>query len=1198
MRLKALELHGFKSFADPIRLEFPGRITAIVGPNGSGKSNIAEAIRWALGEQSMSTLRVRRGEDLIFAGSDQRPRSGMSEVTLIFDNSDGELPLEFAEVALTRRAYRDGEGEYLLNGNRVRLRDIQELLGSTPLARRTYAVIGQGMVDEVLRMRPEERRAMFEEAAGIALYRMKREEALRRLEATRQNLTRARDLLAELTPRLNSLRRQAERAQQYEALRSQLKAQWRRWAARRMVQLRRSLEIARAALAEAESAWVQHQAQQAAVEQHAAMVREEIRRRRAQLSEIEARWEKLREEAASARRQWDAAEEALQALARRKQARREQIEAVRARQVALEAMRGTLGAEREALEIRIRELRAQREAAEARYGERRARYEELRRQAEELQRAIHELEEEASRIARYRSALQSLQQELEEAASKRRALWERRARERADRQQEWERLQAERQALQGTLEALAQQRARVRRQLEEAEAELARAREALAQARAQEDYLRAYAETLARRPEGVEGLEEDLQRVLSAGIPGVIGRLVDWVELEPGWEAAAIVLLGPLLQALVVRDLRAVEQVRPLVRHGLPVVVLEALRFERPLPRHRRVGIPLPRTDRRPGWKALPFVRPAASILRARAPRLHAWLAQRLENIWLAETWEQAMAVWGQLPRSAQVLTQEGGWVSGEGVLWIGRFVAPEVIWLAREQAWRSLPDQIEAARRASRQAEEALRASQSRWAQQREQLVSLEASYQAAEARRGEIERRLGELEETLKELSQSLQALEREEAEAENRRAQIERELQEIARRAQELAEKHHELEEARSRVEQEMVALRLEEAAEELARMRSEERWLEERFRQLVEMIAQNEEALRALETEWTTRSEEEDDEERAALEVERERWRTLHQELAARLQELETQRAQAMTALLAAESAFEEVWKQAEVLRESGKALEERLHSARVEVVRQEGELLAFQRALQEEWRHLDEGEIDWEKLGSEAIDEEEPLEVLEAEVESLRRSLRRLGPIHPEAAAEYAELQERHAFLTTQIADLEAAAASLQQTIEALDQQMHQAFMETFRKVGRAFKETFSALFGGGNARLVLTEAERWDQAGVEIFVRVPGKRTQSLTMLSGGEKALTAIALIFALLQVRPSPFVILDEADAALDEANIGRFREMLRRLAERTQFILITHNRGTVEVADVLYGVTLRPDGSSQVLSLRLEEAERMIA
>ncbi|MER3401592.1 MAG: chromosome segregation protein SMC, partial [Thermoflexus sp.] len=238
MRLKAIELHGFKSFADPTRLEFPGPITAIVGPNGSGKSNIAEAIRWALGEQSLSTLRARRGEDLIFAGSDQRPRAGMAEVTLIFDNAEGWLPIDFVEVALTRRVYRDGEGEYLLNGNRVRLRDVQELLGATPLARRTYTVIGQGLVDEVLRLRPEERRALFEEAAGIALYRLKREEALRRLEATQQNLSRVRDLLAEMTPRLHSLRRQAERARQHEEILARLRERWRRWAALRLARLR------------------------------------------------------------------------------------------------------------------------------------------------------------------------------------------------------------------------------------------------------------------------------------------------------------------------------------------------------------------------------------------------------------------------------------------------------------------------------------------------------------------------------------------------------------------------------------------------------------------------------------------------------------------------------------------------------------------------------------------------------------------------------------------------------------------------------------------------------------------------------------------------------------------------------------------------------------------------------------------------
>ncbi len=1193
MRLKAIELHGFKSFADPTRLEFPGPVTAIVGPNGSGKSNIAEAIRWVLGEQSLSTLRVRRGEDLIFAGSDQRPRAGMAEVTLIFDNTDGELPLEFAEIALTRRVYRDGEGEYLLNGNRVRLRDIQELLGSTPLARRTYAVIGQGVVDEVLRMRPEERRALFEEAAGIALYRMKREEALRRLEATRQNLARIRDLLAEITPRMNSLRRQAERARQYEALRSELKAQWRRWAARRMAQLRESLEAARRALAEAEAERAQHQARQAIAEQHALAIRERIRRQQATLAELEAAREKLQQEAAAIREQLQAVEGALQALAEQEKARRERQEALHARRSALASMREALEAEREALDSQLQALRERRQELEALYEERRARAEDLGRQRVELQEALRRLEEEMARIARRQAALQESLAELETQAARQSALRARKIQEQIDRLQEREQIREELHAVASALEELERERARVRPQLDEVEAEVARARAAAAQARAQLDYWQAYAENFLRHWEAREGWDEDLQALLSAGLPGVMGRLIDFLEIEPGWETAAAAVLGPFLQALVVRDPAALERIRPRVHRSLPVVVLEALRFERGLRIRGRAGkgIALPA-----GKPAIP-ARPAITILRAREPRLQAWLERQLEGIWLTDTWEQAIALWPRLPRTAQVLTREGERIGGEGILWIGRYTAPEVVWLAQEQVWRSLPEQLEAARQASRQAEEVLQASLARWKQVHEEWTALEEAYRAAVARREELQRRIHGLEEELQDIARSLQSLEREIADGDPQRAQMEAEHEELERRLGSLHEEQRALEAAREEIDRAIAALGLERIEADLTRLRTEERLLEEQRRRVEEMIAQHEEALRALETEEAMFSLEADDSLRAALEAEQEPLQRLHHELTAHLQETEARRAQEMAALLAAESEFEEAWKQVEQLREAGRSLEERVHAARLEVVRWEGEVHAFEQALREEWRHLDDGEMDLEAWIREA-GAVEPLEALEARVESLRQALRRLGPINPEAASEYAALQERHAFLTSQIADLEAAAASFQQTVAALDQQMQRAFMETFRAAGRAFKETFVELFGGGNARLTLTEAESWDQAGVEIFVRVPGKRTQSLMMLSGGEKALTATALIFALLKVRPSPFVVLDEADAALDEANIGRFREMIRRLSGRTQFILITHNRGTVEAADVLYGVTLRPDGTSQVLSLRLEEAERMMA
>jgi len=1194
VRLKALELHGFKSFADHVRLEFPGAVTAIVGPNGSGKSNIAEAIRWVLGEQSLSTLRARRGEDLIFAGSDQRPRAGMAEVTLIFDNADGELPVEFTEVALTRRVYRDGEGEYLLNGSRVRLRDIQELLGSTPLARRTYTVIGQGVVDEVLRMRPEERRALFEEAAGIALYRMKREEALRRLEATQQNLARARDLLAELTPRLNTLRRQAERARQYEELRAQLQARWRRWAARRMARLRRGLEAARAALAEAEAARLRHQELQAAAEQQALALREAIRRQQAVLAEQEAARARLREESAAAQRQLQAIEEALQALSEQEKARRERAEALEARQAALRAMQETLEAERTALEDRLGALRQQRQELEALYASKRARAEALRRQREEIREAIRRQEEEETRIIRRQQALQEARRELEERSLQQAAQRTRWIQEHADGVREQERLREELRRLEATLEALERERAHALQQLAEAEAEVQRAREQVAEARAQAAYLEAYAEHLARGREAPEGRAEDLRAVLAAGLPGVLGSLMDFLEVEAGWETAAAALLGPLLQAAVVQDRSAVERARPLIRHGLPVVILSALRVERPRPAPAtpgRIALPARRV-------ALP-ARPAATILRAREPRLQAWLERHLEDIWLVENWEQAVALWPVLPRTARILTRDGERIGGEGILWIGRYGAPEVVWLAQEQAWRSLPERIRAAQAALRRAEEALEARERQRQQWKEKLAALEAAARAAEAQREALQRQLRDLEAAVERAAKALPSLEREIAEAEQRRAQIEAEHQALERRRQALAQERRALEASQAALDAEIAALDLEAVEAGLARLRAEERLLEEQHRQAVEMLARHREALQAAEAEWAALSAATDDP-RAALEAEHAQWRDRQHALAAQLRELEAQHAREMAALLEAESQFEEAWKQVEDLREAGRALEERVHAARLEVVRWEGEVRAFQQALHEEWRYLGEegGDPEAEIPEVEEEEEGEPLEALEEEVDALRRALRRLGPINPEAAAEYAALQERHSFLTSQIADLEAAAASLRQTIAALDQQMQQAFMETFRAVGRAFKETFIELFGGGNARLALTEAESWDQAGVEIFVRVPGKRTQNLMMLSGGEKALTATALIFALLQVRPSPFVVLDEADAALDEANIGRFREMIRRLSGRTQFILITHNRGTVEAADVLYGVTLRPDGASQVLSLRLEEAERILA
>ena len=1197
MRLKAIELHGFKSFADPTRLEFPGPITAIVGPNGSGKSNIAEAIRWALGEQSLSTLRARRGEDLIFAGSDQRPRAGMAEVTLIFDNAEGWLPIDFVEVALTRRVYRDGEGEYLLNGNRVRLRDVQELLGATPLARRTYTVIGQGLVDEVLRLRPEERRALFEEAAGIALYRMKREEALRRWEATQQNLSRVRDLLAEMTPRLHSLRRQAERARQHEEILARLRERWRRWAALRLARLRGQVEAARAALAEAEAAWRQHQTQQAAAEQEALARREALRQQRALLADQEAALEALRVEVEALQRRRAEVEQQWHALLESERARQEQAAHLQARLEAIAAVRQALEAEAQALARRHQDLREQRRALEARYQAQQARRLEILRRLEAAQEALAQVRGHQEDLARRRARLQALRQELEAQAlhhqARREALlrrWEGLSQE----EMRWREAEAEGQRALAELEA---QRIQAAQRLVDAEAAVAQAREALAQARSQYAYLRSYAEALGPFWGSGEGLRADLEAVLSAQLPGVLGPLAAWLEVAPGWEAAVAAALGPLLHAVVVRDRQALASVRARVRHGLPAVVWEALRFERPVVRRRGLAA----QGRGGGLRIGPAdLLPPGRVLRASEPRLQAWLEQRLEGIWFVETWEEALRIGERLPRTATLITREGERIGGDGLLWLGRYTSPEVVWLVQERERRSLPERLAEAQRALERTEAMAHAAERQYADARDRASALERALQETQARQEAIRRRLEGIRSERAAVEAALRDLEREEEKRREQEAQAEREAQEQDREEGALREREQALVEARVDLERELEALGLSDLEAELARVQAEEWLVEEALRQTQALLEQQAEAWARLEAERAAEAAVSDGAEREALEAEGARLQALLESAEARLQALEAQRGAAIAALMAAEMAFEEQWQAVESLRTAGQGLEEQVHAARLEVVRWEGELRAFQQALREEWQRLEgEGELDLEGLGSEEPEADAgALEALEAEVAALRQALRRLGPIHPEAAAEYAALQERHAFLTAQVADLEAAASDLRRTVEALDREMEQAFVETFRAVGRAFKETFVALFGGGNARLSLTEAPSWDQAGVEVFVRVPGKRTQNLLMLSGGEKALTATALIFAILQVRPSPFVVLDEADAALDEANIGRFREMIRRLSERTQFILITHNRGTVEAADVLYGVTLRADGTSQVLSLRLEEAERMLA
>lgn len=1189
--LKSLELQGYKTFASRTVFEFARTITAIVGPNGSGKSNIADAIRWVLGEQSYALLRGKKTEDMIFSGSEARPRASMAMATITFDNSSGWLPIDFAEVSISRRAYRDGTNEYLINGQRVRLREVAELLAQVGLAQRTYTIIGQGLVDAALSLKAEERRKLFEEAAGIGLYRSRREEALRRLEATRHNLERVQDILAELRPRLRSLERQAQRAREYDQVKSDLEAALRSWYGYHWHHMRKVVAQARAEA------------------QRLSQRRDALRRG---VVSAEAQLVSTRGRLGSQRSELHRLVQQITML----QAQREQLSTRAA--VAHERLRWLLDQER-LTRMEMSDL----EQARARLLERVA---EARREVEMRQPALAAAEEEQQRIAGTgagrESALARLQaatRALEELAS-RRAAWQARQAQQASQQAEmmarleeatetlrqaeaaWNQAgeglgsikEAHEAATRGRL-AAAEAAADARRQLVQAEAELTDVERRLADMRARRAALEARLEVLGRGAASRETALSELMLAVERGEgKSFVGRLREQLQVAPELETAIDAALGDFIEGLTVQTaddvLKALDRLDGDAGEGRAALLpVEALR---PPPEplvvdkvdclgnaSEMIGCPdslrpvvqllLGRTlvvrDRRSARALLPSLSADAHVVTLAGELFH----------------PAGWVIAGRARRGAR----RGAAARSEDETELSRLTAAI---RAAEEEHERLQKLVEYGREQSRKAEEALRVAmeaerasdsevmlaEARWRSARERL---EAAQVQQETVRAELDARAGPKERP-----------EPDEAEFERERAQWEAELEAASRALASMEAGGAEFHAAQVRA-------RVEAARQALDDALRREGDLTERLVMIEKDLAGRRARLEAGAAE-VGRLKSEVEETESGLRVVDEQLAQLR----GRAGPLEASLAEAEKDLAELEAA----WNQA---RAEAQEAERAQAQAQIDLARRQEEMNSLRRRIEDDFGlvafDFDEGTTVQAPLPFEGLVERLPaVESLppevEAQVDRLRAQLRRMGPINPEAQREYVEVKERVEFLTTQVDDLRRAESQLEEVIAELDLLMEREFRKTFDAVAVAFREAFTRLFGGGVARLRMTDPDDLTNTGIDIEARLPGRREQGLAMLSGGERSLTACALIFALLRVSPTPICVLDEVDAMLDEVNVARFRDMLRDLSEKTQFIVITHNRETVQAAEVVYGVTMGKDSASRVIGLRLDEAEKQIA
>ena len=1151
--LKTLTMTGFKSFVSRTHLEFAPGITAIIGPNGSGKSNVADAIRWALGENNARVLRAKKNEELIFAGSETRRGLGMAEAVLQLDNSSGRLPIDYREIEVGRRLYKNGEAEYLVNRSKVRLRDLQDVLAGAHLADNPFVVIGQGLVDQVLALRPSDRRTVIEEAAGTRRLHLRREDALGRLKHAETELIRVIDILREIGPRVATLTDQVAKWTEYEIVRADLRRRALRW-------YRSSFGITATARNELVA--------------RLAGIDREIERLADTVAETEAVSIGTDEELRTAREEEERRRIAAADAASSEAALRERIAALAASLEAIGAERDRTRASLAALPAELTGLRERRAAVDQEATE-------AARRARESADAARSAEEEASRTRIALAEAQAARVETERAH----LLREGDEIRLGDEAQALTARAAELKSLAGTLAAdhgtAAAERARLA-------GELAAARAAAADAAGQLDAAVTAAHQIRGEQQRIDG-EEALARGQAAALREAIARAAEELEARAHGGGAPVLPLGLrwLHERLAIPD-RLALAVRAALGDAVAyapspdtLAELDAARGVTVVVGNDRPHLPVPEDCTRL-LDLLDLDDDVAAVA-----------AGLLRNVFVA-TGSKAAAY-----RAAGSI--------GEGLVVTldGMSVSPGVIRLPDERAI------------AEQQATTRLRAMSVRLsgelAANEQRLASLEHEREATMARASEGEARLRDAERARSEREADSVRLAAAEADVrdvvragEARAAAVEREQAELTGRHERLAADRLTASELR------IVAAATFAAAQEAERAaldahatttkRAEDARLdsatsEERRSSLVRLRDTLDEQVGATERRIA------DEEERVRALVDQGREATA--KLGAANTELDRVTAQTKEATRSAEIARERSLAAEGSRRESELRLakaRERLAELRgersklgVEEERASGALRLLEEQVRAELGLPDEEPLpDPESI---EIDDEGTAEEKSnglRDLQRLRRRLIALEPVNPLAATELAEIGERHSFLATQRADLEKAIADLRSLADELATTIAEQFSATFQAVDREFGVFFQRLFNGGQASLRTSDADNDDEPGIDIYARPPGKRIGSLQQLSGGERALTATALLLAILRVKPAPFCVLDEVDAALDERNVGRFTEALRELTDRTQFIVITHNRKTIEAADTLYGVSMDEGGSSKLISMKLAELD----
>ena len=1181
MYLKNIEVYGFKSFAQKINFEFHNGITGIVGPNGSGKSNVGDAVRWVLGEQSAKQLRGGNMQDVIFSGTENRKPLSFASVSITLDNSDHKLPVDYNEVTVARRLYRSGESEYLINGSGCRLKDIQEMFYDTGIGKEGYSIIGQGQIDKILSGKPEERRELFDEAAGIVKFKRRKITTLKKLDEERQNLVRVTDILSELTKQLGPLERQSETARIYLAKRDELK----------------ELDINLFLLDHQRTGELLNE-----LETKLSQAQQELDEAQSAYEQTKAEYERLEQELEELNTKLDALKEEQQENALLKQQYEGQVKVLEEQ---ISSGRQNSEHFRSRLTVLKDDLQRRSEEKEKLTEERAALYNRLKETRDNLKKETESLENIVSNVDECTQAVEDGKNEIIEILNSRAttkgkaqrfdAMMEQLDIRKAEVSQRILRLKSEEAILESDREKAQKQYDAVTNVIQSTNAECVRLDEEIHQIQeklkkqnsqmeiGQTAYHREASrlESLRNITERYDGYGNSIRRVMEqkSREPGIRGVVADIIHVQKDYEVAIETALGGSIQNIVTDNEQTAKRMISFLkknRYGratfLPLSNISG-----------RGGLAQKDVLREPG-----VVGTANTLVEADA-EYSELVMYLLGRVLVVDNIDHAIAIGKKYRHSLRMVTIEGESLSPGGSMTGGAFKNNSNL-LGRRREIEELERSVGILKKELEETQRAIGENRSRRNVLRDTIADFQQQLQQKYVEQNTAKMNLAQIQEKEDEIQSSYRRIEREQEELRQQAGEIRQDHSSIARELEDSQKDEKELEVFIETKQKELEEWKAEETEKNhvLEKIRLEESSLEQRNHFLQENISRLENEIEAYHreseeiTENLSRSAEEIHKKEDGIEE----LKKAVTECTGKEEVLDARRIEWQEEKEKRSTSHKSFFEKRDHLSEKTSLLDKecfRLRSQAEKIEEQRESQISY---MWEEYEITPNNALQYRK------EELTDRQTIKKDVLRIKDEIRKLGSVNVNAIEDYKNLLERHTFLSAQYEDIVKAEETLEGIIQELDEGMRKQFTEKFRDIQREFDKAFKELFGGGKGTLELAEDEDILEAGIRIISQPPGKKLQNMMQLSGGEKALTAIALLFAIQNLKPSPFCLLDEIEAALDDSNVGRFASYLQKLTKNTQFIIITHRRGTMNAADRLYGITMQEKGVSTLVSVDLVE------